>query len=144
MEQTPKHDMVPSLKGAYVLLVEDDFLVSVDVEAALAAAGAQVIKSRTLRDGLALADQEPFAAAILDIRLGRENVAPVARRLGERGIPFFFYSGQVDIDAIRTEWPHRKIITKPARPRTLVNAIVAVMKEKNAAAAGDSRPRVPY
>jgi DNA-binding response OmpR family regulator len=142
MKQTPKPELAAPLSGAYVLLVEDDFLVSVDVEAALAAAGAQVIKSRTLRDGLALADQEPFAAAILDIRLGHENVAPVARRLAERGIPFFFYSGQVDIDAIRTEWPEHKIIWKPARPRAIVDTIAEVIAEKSAAAAGNIRPCV--
>jgi DNA-binding response OmpR family regulator len=136
--------MTPPLSGAYVLLVEDDFLVSVDLEAALAAAGAEVIKSRTVRDGLALADQEPFAAAILDIRLGRENVAPVARRLAERGIPFFFYSGQVDIDAIRTEWPEHKVIWKPVRPRAIVNAIAEVIAEKIAAAAGNIRPCVSH
>jgi DNA-binding response OmpR family regulator len=144
MKQTPKPELAAPLSGAYVLLVEDDFLVSVDVEAALAAAGAQVIKSRTLRDGLALADQEPFAAAILDIRLGHENVAPVARRLAEREIPFFFYSGQVDIDAIRTEWPEHKVIWKPARPRAIVDAIAEVIAEKIAAAAGNIRPCVSH
>jgi DNA-binding response OmpR family regulator len=144
MEERYKPDMIPSLKGAFVLLVEDDFLISVDVETALAAAGAEVFKTRTVNDGLALADEDPLAAAILDIRLGRESVAPVARRLTERGVPFFFYSGQVDIDAIRAEWPHRKIVTKPARPRTIVNAIVEIMKQKNAAAAGTSRPHVPF
>jgi DNA-binding response OmpR family regulator len=144
MEQMPKPELVLPLSGAYVLLVEDDFLISVDLEAALAAAGAEVIKSRTLRDGLALADQEPFAAAILDIRLGRENVAPVARRLAERGIPFFFYSGQVDIDAIRTEWPEHKVIWKPAKPRAIVNAIAEVIAEKSATTAGDIQLHVPY
>jgi DNA-binding response OmpR family regulator len=144
MEETYKPDMIPSLKGAYVLLVEDDFLVSAEVELALAAAGAEIARTRTVEDAVALADEENLAAAILDIRLGRDSVAPVARRLTERGVPFFFYSGQVDIDAIRAEWPHRKIVAKPARPRTIVNAIVEVMKEKNAAAAGTSRPHVPF
>jgi DNA-binding response OmpR family regulator len=144
MTQTPKDDIISSLMGAYVLVVEDDYVVSVDLEAALVAAGATVIKSRTMSDGLALADQEPFAAAILDIRLGSESVAPVARRLGERGIPFFFYSGQVDIDAIRTEWPERKVIWKPARPGAIVNAIAEVIAEKIAAAAGDLQLHVSY
>jgi DNA-binding response OmpR family regulator len=144
MKLTPKPKLFLPLGGAYVLLVEDDFLISVDLEAALAAAGAEVIKSRTLRDGLALADQEPFAAAILDIRLGRESVAPVARRLAERGIPFFFYSGQVDIDAIRTEWPERKVIWKPAKPRAIVDTIAEVIAEKIAAAADNIRPCVSY
>jgi DNA-binding response OmpR family regulator len=144
MKLTPKPELVPPLSGAYVLLVEDDFLVSVDLEAALAAAGAEVIKSRTLRDGLALADQEPFAAAILDIRLGRESVAPVARRLAERGIPFFFYSGQVDIDAIRTEWPERKVIWKPARPRAIIDTIAEVIAGRRAATAGGLQLHIPY
>jgi DNA-binding response OmpR family regulator len=133
MEQTQKRDMIPPLKGAHVLLVEDDFLIAVDVEMTLTAAGADVAKSRTVRDGLALADDEDLAAAILDIRLGCESVAPVARRLAERGVPFFFYSGQVDTDAIRAEWPHTKIIPKPARPQTIVFAIAEAIKGTSAA-----------
>jgi DNA-binding NtrC family response regulator len=129
MEQILKREMIPSLKGAHVLLVEDDFLIAVDVEMTLTAAGADVAKSRTVRDGLALADDEDLAAAILDIRLGRESVAPVARRLAERGVPFFFYSGQVDTDAIRAEWPHCKIIPKPARPQAIVLAIAQAIEE---------------
>ncbi len=121
-------DRNSSLEGALVLLVEDDFLISLDVETALAAAGAEVAKSRTVRDGLALADEEDLAAAILDIRLGRESVAPVARRLAGRGIPFLFYSGQVDIDAIRAEWPRCRFISKPARPQAIVDALAELLK----------------
>lgn len=131
-KHTPMHDRISSLDGAHVLLVEDDFLISADVETALAAAGAEVAKSRTVRDGLALADEEDLTAAILDIRLGRESVAPVARRLTERGIPFFFYSGQVETDAIRKEWPQRKIIPKPANQSTLVNTVAELVAQRNA------------
>jgi DNA-binding NtrC family response regulator len=130
MEQTLKRDMIPSLKGAHVLLVEDDFLIAVDVEMTLTAAGADVAKSRTVRDGLALAEEEDLTAAILDVRLGRETVAPVARRLAERGVPFFFYTGQVDTDAIRAEWPHCNIIPKPARPQAIVLAIAEAIEER--------------
>jgi DNA-binding response OmpR family regulator len=77
MEETYKPDMIPSLKGAYVLLVEDDFLVSAEVELALAAAGAEIARTRTVEDGLALADEENLAAAILDISLGAIPLLPL-------------------------------------------------------------------
>jgi hypothetical protein len=42
-------------------------------------------------------------AALLDNRLGRESIAPAARELKKKGIPFASYSGQVETDPIRNE-----------------------------------------
>jgi DNA-binding response OmpR family regulator len=119
------------LRGAGILLVEDDFLIFMELESILTAAGAQVIgPARTVGEALALAEQQDISAAVLDVRIGRDTVAPVARRLSVRGIPFLFYTGQVHTDPIWQEWPQARVIAKPADPRVLVAAVAALVQEK--------------
>ena len=115
------------LKGARVLVVEDDFLILMELEAILSEAGAEIAGCRTVKDALALAERDGLTAAVLDIRLGRETIAPVARELAQRGIPFVFYTGQIDADAMRTEWPDRRFVPKPAQPRTIVKAVADLL-----------------
>jgi DNA-binding response OmpR family regulator len=69
------------------------------------------------------------AAVVLDVRIGNDTIAPVARGLTERKIPFLFYTGQVNTDPIWREWPASQVIAKPARPRSLVAAVAALINE---------------
>ena len=95
----------------------------------LAEAGAEIAgPCRTIKDALATAADDSVAAAILDIRLGDGTVGPVAQQLSERGIPFIFYTGQVDTDPIRKKWPDHKIVSKPANSRTILAAVADVLK----------------
>jgi hypothetical protein len=67
MEQTAKRDKTLPLTGARVLVVEDDCLISMDLESVLVEAGAEIAGvCRTVRDALVLANQNGIAAAILD------------------------------------------------------------------------------
>lgn len=117
----------PILQGAHVLVVEDDFLIATELTSVLTAAGADVIgPSRTVQDALDRVGRDDISVAILDVRLGTDTVAPVARGLSERRIPFFFYTGQTKSDPIWQEWPASKVISKPARPRTLINAVASL------------------
>ena len=119
----------PTLSGVRVLVVEDEVLVALEVQASLTDAGALVIgPSLTLGEAFALACHETLSAAVLDVRLGRDTIGPVARQLAARGIPFLFYTGQVETDSIRVEWPHCKIIAKPAPVRALVRAVAALLQ----------------
>lgn len=116
------------LGGARVLVVEDDFLILMELEAILGEAGAETAGCSSVKDALALAEQNGLAAAILDVRLGRETVAPVARELARRGIPFVFYTGQHDT-AMRAEWPGRRFVPKPSQPRTIIDAVAGLLHQ---------------
>lgn len=106
MEDPRERDGTPSLKGARVLVVEDDFILLMELETILAEAGAEIAGlCVTVEHALPLADGNNLSVAILDVRLGAETVEPVARKLCDRGIPFIFYTGQPEIDPIRREWP---------------------------------------
>jgi DNA-binding NarL/FixJ family response regulator len=80
-----------------------------------------------IKSALAKVASSDIEVAILDIRLGRESIAPVARELEKKGIPFVFYSGQVGSDPIRDEFPTIKILPKPAAARVIVAEIAALM-----------------
>ena len=115
------------LKGARVLVVEDDFIILMELEAILGEAGAETAGCQTVKDAIALAERNGLAAAVLDIELGRETVAPVGRELARRGIPFVFYTGQSNNDAMRAEWPDRRFVPKPAQPRAIVKAVADLL-----------------
>ena len=116
------------LRGVRVLVVEDDAIISMEIEAILSEAGAEIAGCcRTVKDALALAETDGLTAAILDVRLGRETIAPVARELARRGVPFVFYTGQIDTDMMRAEWPDCSIVSKPAQPRAIVKAVADLL-----------------
>ncbi len=130
MEQLPASaESVGILAGARVLIVEDFFIIALFLETMLAGAGATVAgPCRTVEDALATLDGDNPTAAILDIRLGHETVAPVAQQLSERGIPFMFYTGQIDTDPICKAWPDHKIVSKPANQRTILATVANLLK----------------
>ena len=120
------------MNGSRILIVEDDFFIRIDLESILREAGAEVIGPCCgIADALAALTDGKVTAAILDVRLGCETVAPVARELTKKGTPFVFYSGQLGADPTLAEWPNCRILTKPALPKMIV-AVVADLLERKA------------
>jgi DNA-binding response OmpR family regulator len=112
------------LSGVRVLVVEDDSLLALDLEATLVEAGAVVVGlCRTLNEAMLRADASDFAVAILDFSLGTETVSPVARRLVNRGVPFVLHTGKSRHEPSLAEWKDCSIVEKPASPRALLSAI---------------------
>lgn len=129
MEELEKADAAPVLNGVRVLVVEDDFIISMELEAVLLDAGAEIAGlCRNVQEALAVADRNDVAVALLDVRLGSETVTPVARRLAEHRIPFVFYTGQVDVDPLLAEWPGCAIVAKPASPSAIVGALAGQLQ----------------
>src|SRR5262249_3055405 len=121
---------LPVLRGARVLVVEDDALLLMELEAILLDAGAQVVTvCRTVEDGVAAAQQNGITAAVLDVRIGRATIAPVARQLASRGTPFVFYTGQVGNDPAIAEWRGHAIVEKPAQAKTNVSRVAGVVAQ---------------
>lgn len=116
-----------ALTGAHILAVEDDFVVLLEIASVLSDAGATVVKCRTVEQALQAIDAEAFAAALLDVRLGRDDITPVARRLAELGTPFAFYTGQVTHEPTMSQWPHAHVVAKPAPAVVLVNSVAALL-----------------
>jgi DNA-binding response OmpR family regulator len=112
------------LSGVRVLVVEDDTLLAMDLEETLVDAGAIVVGvCQTLDEGMARANDDDFAVAVLDFSLGPDNVSPLARRLVRRGLPFVLYTGKSRSEPSLAEWTDCQIVEKPAPPRVLLSAL---------------------
>ena len=84
-----------TMDGQMVLLVEDDFLIAMDVAASLEADGARVVGPvATVRAALDLISRtECLDAAILDINLRGATSYELADVLCARGVPVIFVTG---------------------------------------------------
>ncbi len=113
-----------SLRGARILIAEDDAILALDVREILRQAGAEIVGPvATLKQALAMISAFPVSAALLNVNLRDTEVFPVARALQERDAGIVFYTAYLDVDGLRQSWPGAKVLTKPAPPRLLVSAI---------------------
>jgi DNA-binding response OmpR family regulator len=77
-----------------ILVVEDESLLALDIADQLTDAGFEVVGPATsVKMALCLIHEEGCDAAVLDVNLGNETVDSVAFSLQDRGVPFFFLSG---------------------------------------------------
>jgi CheY-like chemotaxis protein len=77
-----------------VLIVEDDFLVSLLLEDMLVDLGHQVVgPAADVANALELAEREQIDIAVLDVNLRGSDTYPIAAALAARAIPFVFATG---------------------------------------------------
>jgi CheY-like chemotaxis protein len=89
------------LAGRRILVVEDEYLIAMDLKRWLRGAGVEVIGPvPSVDQALDLIEEEGNAldAAVLDINLGGgEVVYPAADRLSALGVPYLFATGDVRV-----------------------------------------------
>jgi PAS domain S-box-containing protein len=88
------------LAGRRVLLVEDEPLVALDLEATLRDLGCEVAgPAATLADALRVvaAEAPQLDAAVLDVNLGGQPAFPAADELVRRGVPVIFATGYSEL-----------------------------------------------
>jgi CheY-like chemotaxis protein len=113
------------LKGARILIVEDEWLICMLMADLLTEFGCHVVgPASTVAEAAVLASTEAIDAALLDINLNGEEVYPVARILADRGIPFVFLTGYRGAK-INEAYRERPVLQKPAR----IENVVKVLKE---------------
>ena len=77
-----------------ILLVEDEAMIVLLVEAMIADVGGEVVATAArLGDAVVQASEQDFDLAILDLNLAGTFTYPVADMLGQRGIPLVFAAG---------------------------------------------------
>lgn len=108
-----------------VLVVEDEILISMDIEHILTDSDFEVVgPARSLTDAMSLAAAEYFDIAVIDINLGSgEVIAPVVQMLKARGIPFVFTTGYTDCDQARDGPCVGKPFTKAALMEAVTNLL---------------------
>ena len=115
-----------NLSGRTVLIVEDEVLIALDIEAALEDRGAIVRGPITrLSEGLPIAEDrdEAFDCAVLDVNLRGEDVYPIAEKLQARGIPFLFHTGHGDSAVLQERFAGAPVCNKPFQTERLVNEL---------------------
>jgi CheY-like chemotaxis protein len=115
-----------SMEGLFVLVVEDEPIVALDLQDILENAGAIVIgPANTLDHALELIASKSIDCAVLDVRLSGQTSFAAARQLAEKNIRWVFYTGNADEIALRKDWPSCMVISKPVQPDHLLAAIAA-------------------
>src|SRR5258705_595571 len=124
------HPDIAGLVGTRVLVVEDDFVLLLELEWILSAAGAKIVGlCQTTEQAHAYLRRDDIDIAVLDFQLRGETSLSVAQELARRSTPFIFYTGQPEIDLITGQWPKCKIISKPGKPEELVAALTSLISE---------------
>ena len=77
-----------------ILVVEDEFLIALDIVAALEAGGFVAVGPlASIDEALDALEGGEIDGALLDANLGGHSVGPLADALAARGLPFAFVSG---------------------------------------------------
>ena len=106
-----------------VLVVEDEYLVAMDMSSYLEAAGAHVVgPASNVSAALEALEHTELDGAILDVNLRGEMAYPVADALAARGIPFVFTTGY-DVKAVPARFADVKRCEKPATPEAISRAL---------------------
>jgi DNA-binding response OmpR family regulator len=113
-----------------VLVVEDESLVAMLIEEYLADFGcAPACSVSRVGKALKALKSTEVDAAVLDVNVAGESVAPIAEILEQRGVPFIFASGY-GAGGIEERWAGRPMLQKPFSARELHAALVACVQAR--------------
>jgi CheY-like chemotaxis protein len=116
------------LSGLRILLLEDEYLIAMDVELLCRDNGAAEVTVKRSLDELAEIDElADFDVAIIDLMLSGKSTLPFAERLARIGRPFVFASGYVEVGEVHKRFPHVPVIGKPYAGADLINAVASIV-----------------
>jgi CheY-like chemotaxis protein len=111
------------LQGLRVLVVEDEFLVAMDIEAMLRELACEVVGPiGNLASALQAAREETLDLALLDANLGGEPVTAVVEALVARAVPIVFCTGY-QVENLYSRYPATSTLMKPFQPADLRAAL---------------------
>jgi CheY-like chemotaxis protein len=120
--------------NARILVVEDEALIAMDLQALLEDAGYKVIgPANSSAAALALIDAEPPDVALLDVNLGRSDAFGVASVLSDRKTEIIFLTGHT-AHKLPPAHRHLPLVSKPYLPQVLLQAIERALEKRQAAA----------
>ena len=116
-----------SLHGMRCLVLDDEFLIALDIQQILEAAGAaSVTCAASAEDALAaLRRGEPYDLAVLDLKLSgpMPTSLAIAGLLTQQKLPFVFLTGARPDDALLKKYPDVPVVEKPYQAKLLLDAI---------------------
>jgi CheY-like chemotaxis protein len=115
------------LRGKRCFVLDDEFLIALDIQQILERAGASYVASvASAAEAIEVLGREPkFDLAVLDVKLGgvERNSLDVAALLHTQGVPFVFLTGMRVDDVHTKNFPTVPIIEKPYDATALLRAV---------------------
>ncbi len=125
---------VAFLTGKRCLVLDDEYLIALDIQQILEAAGATGVMSvSTAAEALdILSKGSKFDLAVLDIKLGDTagNSMTVAALLAERGTPFIFLTGMRADEIQAGRFADTPVVEKPYQAPMLIEALRQALAAK--------------
>ena len=123
-----------ALRDLRILVVEDEFLIAMNLVDALENAGSFVLGPvASVAKAISKIESEAHIdAAVVDVNLGGLLAFPVADMLVARKIPFIFTSGYED-NVLKTRYSQVKNCLKPYHFRAMEEALVEAMSRSTIA-----------
>ena len=114
------------LAGLSVLIVEDEFLIAVDVQRIVEDAGAgRTVLVNSIADARQRLAEATVDLVVLDMRLGEDDGGGLINELRDRDVPFVIASGFAhDIDS------PAPILVKPYRDADLLDAVLRSLAKR--------------
>jgi DNA-binding response OmpR family regulator len=113
------------LADRFILVVEDESIVAIDMASIISMAGGRVIGPfQSIGQGFRFREFKHIDAALLDISLNGESVFKLADAIARRGIPIVFLSGR-EADVLPPEHRQSRFLSKPCETIGLISALKA-------------------
>jgi len=122
--------MPGELQGLRVLLVEDEYLVAMNIELMLRQCGCAVVGPiGDLASALRVAQEGGFDLALLDVNVGGEHVTAVAEALQKQAVPMVFCTGY-QTDNLPARFAGAPTLKKPFQAGDVVAAVRAATRDE--------------
>ena len=117
-------------RSAAILVVEDEFMIAMDLRRLLEEEGFDVVgPAANVEGALALLEETSPNACVLDVNLRGKHSGPVAAALQARSIPFVLSSAYEQADLERFgAFAGVRNVGKPATPRLLLAALAELLR----------------
>ena len=113
---TQAHEAIPN-----VLVVEDEFIVALDLSETVRELGYRVTGPYANTDHALIAINDDLPDfAILDVSTGDGEIFPLADVLTEAGVPIIFHSGRMTPQEMQSRYPDAQACSKPCPPDQLI------------------------
>jgi CheY-like chemotaxis protein len=111
-----------------VLLIEDEFLIAMDMQTSIEEYGCIVVgPARSGSEAIALIVAEPIDAAFLDLILGGEQCDFVAEELDAKGIAWAL-SSALSVHSLHARYQSVPLLTKPFAHGDLCRVLDGLLK----------------
>jgi CheY-like chemotaxis protein len=117
----------PSIMGAHCFVLDDEFLIALDIQHILEQAGAAAVTcfGQTAEALDQLRAGAKFDFAVIDVKLGATPQAgmTIAAELVRLRVPFVFLTGMHPRDKSLMQFPDAPVVEKPYDSALLVDAV---------------------